>query len=105
MNGRLLFLLGVLAISVLIFVWGTTNYLRCYTDTPSGNYYESCPRTPDVHAIPAVIATFVMIGIVPILTWMKTRHHKLRVVFTILSGIGIFFAFVGILYLILMIRS
>ncbi|BDQ30569.1 hypothetical protein NZNM25_07900 [Nitrosopumilus zosterae] len=105
MNYKLLFLLVVLGMSILVFVWGTTNYLRCYTDTPSGNYYESCPRTPDVHAIPAVIATFVMIGIVPIITWIKTKSHKLQIVFTVLSGVGIFFVFVGILYLILMVRN
>ena len=105
MNSRFLFLLVVLGISILVFVWGTTNYLRCYTDTPGDNYYELCPRSIDVYAMPAFIVTFVMIGIVPILTWMKTKRHKLQVIFTVLSGIGIFFSFVGILYLILMVRN
>lgn len=75
--------------------------MRCYTDTPSYNLPESCSENIDVYAVPAVIVTFVMIGVIPILTWMKTKMHKLRVVFTILSGVGIFFTFVGILYLIL----
>lgn len=105
MNRRFLFLLLVLVTSILVFTWGTTNYLRCYTDTPSDNYHELCPTNIDVYAMPAFIVTFVMIGIVPILTWMKTRSHKLRVIFIILSGIGIFFTFVGILYLILMVRN
>ncbi|MDH3203670.1 MAG: hypothetical protein OEL81_03195 [Nitrosopumilus sp.] len=55
--------------------------------------------------MPAFVATFVMIGVVPILIWMKTNTHRLRIVFTILSGVGIFFAFVGILYLILIVRN
>jgi hypothetical protein len=105
MKTRLLFLFVVLGISTLVFVWGTTNYLRCYTDTPSDNYFELCPANIDVYAMPAFIVTFVMIGIIPILTWMKTKNHRLQVVFTILSGVGIFFAFVGILFLILRIRA
>ena len=105
MNRRFLFLLVILIISSLVFTWGTTNYLRCYTDTPSDNYYELCPTNIDAYAMPAFIATFVMIGIVPILTWMKAKSHKLRVLFTVLSGIGIFFTFVGILFLILRVRN
>lgn len=105
MNSRFLFLLIVSVISILVFVWGTANYLRCYTDTPDDNYYELCPRNIDAYAMPAFIVTFVMIGIVPILTWMKTKRHKPRVLFTVLSGIGIFFSFIGILFLILMIRN
>jgi hypothetical protein len=105
MKTGLLFLLVVLTISVLVFVWGTTNYLRCYTDTPDYNLPELCSANADVYAVPAVIVTFVMIGIVPIFAWMKTKHHRLRVIFTILSGVGIFFSFVGILYLILMARN
>jgi len=105
MNSRFLFLLIVLVTSVFVFTWGTANYLRCYTDTPSDNSFELCPTNIDVYAMPAFIVTFVMMGIVPILIWMKTKRHKLRVIFTILSGIGIFFAFVGILNLILMVRS
>ena len=104
MKTRFLFLFVILSISILVFVWGTTNYLRCYTDTPSYDLPELCPANIDVFAVPALIVTFVMIGIVPILTWMKTENHKFRVVFVILSGIGIFFTFVGILNLILMIR-
>ena len=105
MNSRVLFLLVVLVISILVFTWGTTNYLRCYTDTPDDNYTQRCPTNIDVYAMPAVIVTFVMIGIVPIITWMKTRHHKLWVIFVALSGVGIFFAFVGVLNLILMVRA
>ena len=104
-NSRVLFLLAVLGVSVIVFVWGTTNYLRCYTGTPSANYTELCTTNMDAYAMPAFIATFVMIGIVPILTWMKTKNHKLRAIFTVLSGIGIFLAFVGILSLILMVRN
>ncbi len=104
MNGRFLFLLLVLVTSILVFTWGTTNYLRCHADTPSDNYTELCPTNIDVYAMPAFIVTFVMIGIVPILTWMKIKSHKLRIIFTILSGIGIFFTFVGILTLILRVR-
>ena len=105
MNSRLLFLLVVLCISMLVFVWGATNYLRCYTDTPSDDYYELCPTNIDAYAMPAFIATLVMIGIVPIITWMKTKYRKFRVVFTVLSGVGIFLIFVGILNLILMVRA
>lgn len=104
MKRSLLFLLVILGISILVFVWGTTNYLRCYTDTPGDNYYELCPRSIDVYAVPAVVVTFVMIGIVPILTWMKTKSNGMRLIFTILSGIGIFFSFVGILNLIVWVR-
>jgi len=102
MNSRFLFLLVVLVTSILVFTWGTTNYLRCSTDTPNYNLPELCPTNIDVYATPAFIVTFVMIGIVPVLTWMKTRSHKLRIIFTVLSGLGIFFTFIGIL--ILMIR-
>lgn len=105
MNNKFLFLLVVLVVFVLVFAWGSANYLRCYTDTPSDNYTELCPANMDVYAMPAFIATFVIIGIVPILTWMRTKSHKPCVIFTILSGIGIFFTFVGILSLILMIRN
>jgi len=105
MKARFLFLLVILAISILVFVWGTVNYLRCYTDTPSGDFYDLCPANIDPYAIPAVIATFVMIGIVPTLTWMKTEHHKFRIIFTVLSGVGIFLIFVGVLNLILMVRA
>jgi hypothetical protein len=104
MNSRFLFLLIVLVTSILVFFWGTTNYLRCYTDTPSENYAELCPTNTDVHAMPTFIATFVIISVVPILTWMRIKRHRFRVIFTVLSGIGIFFTFVGILNLILMIR-
>ena len=105
MKTRFLFLFVILSISILVFVWGITNYLRCYTDTPSYDLPELCPANIDVFAVPALIATFVMIGIVPIMTWMKTKNHRLRIIFTILSGVGIFFSFVGILYLILMVRN
>ena len=101
MNGRLLFLLVVLVTCILVFAWGATNYLRCYTDTPSGNSFELCPTNTDVHAMPAIIVTFVMIGIVPILTWMLTKDKKHRIILVTLSGVGIFFAFVGILILII----
>lgn len=104
MNSRLLFLLTVLGISILVFVWGTANYLRCYTDTPSYNLPELCSPNIDVYAVPAVVVTFVMIGIVPILIWMKTKSHRMRLIFTILSGVGIFFTFVGILNLIVWVR-
>ena len=105
MNIRFLFLLVVLVVSVLVFVGGTTNYLGCYTDTPSDDYTDLCPTNIDVYAMPAFIVTFVMMGIVPIIIWMKTKRHKLRGIFTILSGVGTFFIFVGILSLILMVRA
>ncbi|MCV0391978.1 MAG: hypothetical protein K5790_01650 [Nitrosopumilus sp.] len=105
MNGRFLFLLVVLATCILVFVWGTLNYLMCHTDTPSDHPTELCRTNMDVYAVPAFIVTFVIIGIVPILTWMKTKDHKLKIIFTVLSGIGIFFSFVGILFLILMVRN
>ena len=105
MTTKFLILLVVLTISALVFVWGTVNYLRCYTDTPGDNYYELCPTNIDAYAMPAFIATFVMIGIVPVLTWMKVKHHRFQIAFTVLSGIGIFFTFVGILFLILRVRS
>ena len=104
MKRSLLFLLVILGISILVFVWGTTNYLRCYTETPSYNLPELCSPNIDVYAVPAVVVTFVMIGIVPILTWMKTKSNGMRLIFTILSGIGIFFSFVGILNLIVWVR-
>ena len=105
MKTILLFLLVVFGISVFVFAWGTTNYLRCYTDTPNNHPTELCRTNMDIYAMPAFVATFVMIGIVPILTWMKTNTRKLRVIFTVLSGVGIFFAFVGMLYLILIMRK
>lgn len=101
MNGRVLFLLVVLIISILVFAWGATNYLRCYTDTPSDNYTELCPTNIDVYAMPTFIVTFVMIGIVPVLTWMLTKDQKHKRVIVTLSGVGIFFAFIGILVLII----
>lgn len=101
MSGKVLFLLVVLVTCVLVFAWGATNYLRCYTDTPSGNSFELCPTNIDVYAMPAIIVTFVMIGIVPILTWMLTKDKKHRIMLVTLSGVGIFFVFVGIFILII----
>ena len=105
MNSKLLFLLVILGISILVFMWGTTNYLRCATDTPGSPEYAQCPINIDRFAMPALIASFVMMGIVITLTWMKTKNHKLRIVFTALSGVGIFFTFVGIMHLIITLRS
>ena len=106
MNPRLLFLLVLSIAAILVFLWGVTNYLICYTDTPGyGNFPIQCSHNPDGFAIPALIATFVMMGIVITLTWMKTKNHKLRIVFTALSGVGIFFTFVGVIQLILMLRN
>ena len=103
MKTRFLLLLVVLGVSVLVFVWGTANYWICYTDTPDYNSPPLCMTNLDIFATPASIAAFVVIGAIPILTWMKTKTHRLGIVFTILSGVGIFFAFVGILSLILMV--
>jgi len=106
MNSKLLFLIAISGVSILVFLWGTANYLTCYTDTPgSANLPDQCSKNPDGFVIPAIIATFVMIGIVITLTWMKTKNHKLRIVFTILSGVGIFFGFNGILAIILIFRN
>ena len=101
MKARVLFLLIVLVTSILVFTWGTTNYLRCSTDTPGSPEYAQCPINIDVFAMPAFIVTWIIIGIVPTLTWMITKNPKLRIIFTILSGIGIFFTFVGILILLI----
>ena len=107
MKTRLLFLLVVFVACILIFVWGVTNYLICYTDTPGGaNLPDQCfSMSLDHFAIPALFAVFVMMGIIITLTWMKTKNHKLRIVFTALSGVGIFFGFNGILAIILMFRN
>jgi len=105
MNHRFLFLLVVLIISALVFTWGTTNYLRCYTDTPGDNYYKLCPTNIEAYAMPALIATFVMIGVVPVLTWMKAKNHRFRIAFTVLSGIGMPTKVKNILFLILRARS
>ncbi len=106
MKSRLLFLLIILIASILVFLWGVTNYLICYTDTPGyGNFPPQCSHNPDGFAMPALIATFVMMGIVITLTWMKTKNYRLRIVFTALSGVGIFFTFVGVIQLILILRS
>ena len=106
MNPRLLFLLGLFIVAILVFLWGTSNYLICYTDTPGyPTLPDQCSHNPDGFAIPALFAVFVMMGIIITLTWMKTKNHKLRIVFTALSGVGIFFGFNGILAIILMFRN
>ena len=104
MKTRFLILLVILVVLILVFIWGTTNFLRCSTDTPGDYHYVTCPQI-DVYALPALITALAMIGIVPVLTWMSIKRFRLRIVFTALYGIGIFFTFIGITILILVIRN
>jgi hypothetical protein len=95
MNTKLVILFIVLSISALIFVWGATNYVISYNDTPGAD--ELFVRNSDVFAVPAVIATFAIMTIVPILVFVIVKSNKLRVVFIPISVIGIFLVFYGIL--------
>ncbi len=96
MKTRLAILLTVLLISALIFVWSTTNYLTYYSDTPGANP-ELYVRNIDVFAIPAVATAFVIIGVIPAITFVIIKKRKLRIVFVPMSGATIFFVFVLIL--------
>lgn len=101
MKSRLLILFFVLVVFILVFIWGSTNYLIRYTDTPGDLPPELYVQNIDIFAFPAVFAAFAIISITPTITWMLTKGHKQRRIFAALSGVGIFFTFVGILKLII----
>ncbi len=96
MKTRLAILLAVLSISALIFVWGATNYVVYYSDTPGANP-ELYVRNVDAFAIPAVVTAFVIIGVIPAIAFVIIKKRKLRIVFVPMSGVIIFFVFVLIL--------
>ncbi len=91
----------ILVISALVFVWGSTTYLQTYTDTPGTFAVER----NDHFVIPAIISAFVIMIVVPIMTYYLSKSSIQKVIFVPLSAIGIFFVFLGILRLIIEYRA
>jgi hypothetical protein len=97
MKTRLLMLFFALAIFTLVFVWGTTNYMIRYTDTPSELPPELYVQNIDVFAIPAVFEAFAIMSIIPAIVFVILKYNKWRIVLVPLSGTGMFFIFYSIL--------
>ncbi len=88
---------AILAISVLVFAWGSTNYVMRNTDTPDILSPELYVPNIDAFAIPAVISAFVTMVIIPTIVYTVLKNRIQRIILVPVAAVGIFSTFAVIL--------